>query len=136
MQRRGGACLTIAAELGACIIPVGDGFHLADNGPNWGCRLDIKFDFKNAPPPALPNQTHSLHGGWRWTKKGDKQTLTMDGHHASDAGQYLAACVFYEVLFGESVVGNKFAPPDLDPAYVRFLQETAHQAVVNSRAKK
>ena len=87
MQRRGGACLTIAAELGACIILVGDAFHLADNDPNWGYRLDIKFDFKNAPPPALPNQTHSLHGGWRWTKKGDKQTLPMDGHHASEAGR-------------------------------------------------
>ena len=139
---------TIAAELGVRIIPVGDAFHLADTDPWWGYRPDTKFDFKTAQWPALPDQTHSLHSGWRWSEQklsnrqdpaavGTRHKLSeMDGHHASDAGQYLAACVFYEVLFGESVVGNKFAPPDLDPAYVRFLQETAHQAVVNSRAKK
>ena len=122
---------TIAAELGMRLIPVGDAFHLADTDPQWGYKPDTKFDSKNAKSPALPDQAHSLHAGWRWTK--DK--LGMDGHHASDAGQYLGACVFYEVLFGESVVGNKFAPSGIDPAYVRFLQETAHRAVLNSRAK-
>jgi len=117
---------TIAAELGAHIIPVGDAFHMADTDPQWSYRPDTKFDFKNAKPPALPKQTHSLHMGWRWTKG----KLGMDGHHASVAGQYLGACVFYEVLFGESVVGNKFAPPGLDPAYAQFLQETAHRAIM------
>ena len=53
----------------------------------------------------------------------------MDGHHASVAGEYLGGCVFYEVLFGETVVGNTFIPPGLDAAYARFLQETAHKAV-------
>jgi hypothetical protein len=44
----------------------------------------------------------------------------------------LGACVFYEVLFGDTVVGNAFAPQELDQAYVKFLQETAHEAVVNA----
>ena len=53
----------------------------------------------------------------------------MDGHHANAAGEYLGACVFYEVLFGDCAVGNTFVPSNLDPAYAKFLQESAHQAV-------
>jgi hypothetical protein len=121
---------TIAAELGARIIPVGDAFDLADRDAKWGYRPDTKFVSKNAKFPALPDQTHSLHVGWQWRKgKDGKQTLGMDGHHANTAGEYLGACVWYEVLFGESVVGNRFVPKGLDAAYARFLRETAHKAV-------
>jgi len=118
---------TIAAELKARLIPVGDAFYLADNHAKWGYKPDKKFDFKKATPPSSPDQTHSLHTGWRWVTAKDKKALTMDGHHASVAGQYLAACVFYEALFAKNVVGNTFIPPDIDRAYARFLQETAHQ---------
>ena len=122
---------TIAAELGAPIIPVGDAFNLADSDPKWGYRPDTTFDAKTAQAPALPDQTHSLHAGWQWKKQKDgRQTLGIDGHHANSAGEYLGACVFYEVLFHESVVGNTFVPSGLEPAYARFLQETAHRAVV------
>lgn len=121
---------TVAKELGTKLIPVGDAFYLADTHPKWGYQVDKKFDFKNAAAPDLPAQAHSLHVGWRWTaSKEGKKTLAMDGHHASSAGQYLAACVFFEVLFAESVVGNSFLPPDIERDYARFLQETAHQAV-------
>ncbi len=123
---------TIAAELGAQRIPVGDAFDQADHDPQWGYRPDAKFEFGTAQPPALPDQTHSLHVGWRWTQPQDgPPKLSMDGHHANTAGEYLGACVFYEVLFGESVVGNGYVPPGLDPAYARFLQETAHGAVTH-----
>lgn len=122
----------IAAEFGARIIPTGDAFHLADTDAKWGFRVDAKpFDAKTAKEPALPDQTHSLHVGWRWAKSkdGKKIVLSMDGHHANLAGEYLGACVWYEVLFGDSPVGLAFIPKGLDAAYARFLQETAHQAV-------
>lgn len=123
---------TIAADLGARLIPVGEAFHLADTDAKWGYRPDTKFVSKDVRPPALPDQTHSLHVGWRWTKsKSGKETLSMDGHHANTAGEYLGACVWYEVLFGETVVGNRFVPKGLDSAYARFLRETAHKAVAN-----
>jgi len=131
------AYATIAAELGARRIPVGDAFYLADTDTKWGYRPDTKFDFKDAQPLALPDQTHSLHVGWRWAKDKDgKQTLGMDGHHASAAGEYLGACVFFEVLFNETMVGNPFVPTGLAPAYARFLQETAHEAVAKSRVRE
>jgi len=121
---------TIAAELGTQIIPVGDAFHLADTDPKWGYRPDTAFDFSNARRPALPDQTHSLHVGWRWHEENGKTVLAMDGHHAGLAGEYLAACVFYEMLFRESVVGNTFLPPILTLKDIRFLQETADRAVM------
>ena len=130
------AYTTIAAELGVRLIPVGDAFHLADTNLSWRYQPDRKFDFQTAQPPALPDQTHSLHAGWRWQKGEDgKQALRMDGHHAGTAGEYLGGCVWYEVLFGESVVGNGFVPSGLTSAEIRFLQETAHQAVLNARSR-
>ncbi|RBP44342.1 uncharacterized protein DUF4886 [Roseimicrobium gellanilyticum] len=134
---------TIAKELGASIIPSGDALYLADTDAKWGFTgVDAAFDPKKAKNPALPAQTHSLHVGWSWRKgKDGKTTLGMDGHHANMAGEYLGACVFYEVLFGESAVGNSFVPKGLDAEYAKFLQETAHKAVsaekerVKSRAE-
>ncbi len=122
----------IAAEFGARIIPTGDAFHLADTDPSWAYQTDTTFNPKAAKQPELPNQTHSLHVGWRWAKpkNGGKIALGMDGHHASMMGEYLGACVWYEVLFGETAVGNTFMPKGLGSTDARFLQETAHRAVI------
>ena len=119
----------IAAEFNASIIPTGDAFHLADTDAKWAYQTDTTFDPKTARQPALPNQAHSLHVGWQWKKKDGKTTLGMDGHHANMAGEYLSACVWYEVLFGESAVGNTFIPQGLDPKDARYLQEAAHRAI-------
>lgn len=120
---------TIAAELGVRLIPVGDAMFAADSHETWGFRPDPKFDPKTAQPPQLPEQKHSLHVGRKWSKntKGE-ETLSMDGHHASTAGCYLGACVWYEMLFRTTCVGNKFAA-GLDADYALFLQETAHAAL-------
>jgi hypothetical protein len=125
----------IARELGTGLIPVGDAFFLADTDPQWGYRVDAVFDFKSAQPPALPDQRCSLHVGWRWQKAKDcVMRLSMDGHHANTAGEYLGACVWYEVLFGESAVGNPFEAPGVEPGHAHFLQQTAHRAVTQSAA--
>lgn len=125
---------TIAAELRARILPVGDAFHLADTDPTWGYKPAPGADNVQLAYPELPDQHHSLHVGWRWGKdKEGKPLLQMDGHHAGVAGEYLGACVFYEILFGQPVVGNKFLPKGLDEAYAKFLQQTAHQAVAAKR---
>jgi hypothetical protein len=125
---------TIAIELDAELIPVGDAFHLADSDDKWGFRTDAQFDSAAARYPKLPKQTHSLHVGWQWKKQADgRPALKMDGHHANMAGEYLGACVFYEVLFDESPVGNRFVPAGLDHDYGLFLQQTAHRAVTELR---
>jgi hypothetical protein len=125
----------IARELGVRIIPTGDAFHVVSANPRWAYVKDPKaFDPKAAKDGQLPNQRHSLHVGWRWnTAKGGAKKLTMDGHHANMAGEYLGSCVFYEVVFGESAVGNSFVPAGLDPEFAAFLQSAAHTAVVNQQ---
>jgi hypothetical protein len=127
---------TIAKELRVRRIPVGDAFHLANNDPQWGFRPETNFNSKSAKPPELPDQTHSLNMGWQWKKQKDGGLmLGMDGHHANIAGEYLGACVWYEVLFSRSAVGSGFIPRGLDATYAKFLQQTAHRAVTQARDK-
>jgi hypothetical protein len=125
---------SIGKELGATLIPVGDAFHLANRDPHWGYRAPAApFDAKAAKQGELPEQTHSLNVGWSWKKgKNGKIALGMDGHHANAAGEYLGACVWYEVIFGKSVEGNAFVPNGLDPEYAKFLRQTAHRAVAKA----
>jgi len=124
------AYAAIAKELKVQIIPVGNAFHLADSDAQWGYKPDSGFDIKNAKSPDSPDQKHSLHIGWSWKKqKDDSMKLGMDGHHASLAGEYLGACVWYEVLFKDSIVGNVFIPKGLAAEDAKFLQQTAHRAV-------
>jgi hypothetical protein len=132
------AYATIAKQLGVRRFPVGDAFHLANNDPKWGFKKSDKpFDSKKAKPGELPDQTHSLNVGWAWKKQKDgKTTLGMDGHHASTAGEYLGACVWYETMFGRSAEGNTFVPKGLDADYAKFLQATAHRAVTNLDSSK
>lgn len=135
-QALASAYRTIASELGSRLIPVGDAFHMADTHPERGYKPDTAFDFKAAQPPALPNQAHSIHAGWRWQKQpSGAPKLQLDGHHAGVAGEYLGACVFFEVLYGQTAVGNPFVPAGVAPEDARFLQQTAHQAVLNTQAK-
>ena len=128
-----GAYAAIAKELGVRRLPVGDAFHLANNDPQRGFHAPATpFDSKRAKPGELPDQTHSLNVGWNWKKQPDAtMKLGMDGHHASMAGEYLGACVWYEVIFGKSVETNSFVPGGLDAGYAKFLRATAHQAAKN-----
>lgn len=127
---------TLADELDLEIIPSGNAMFLADTNPKWGYKPDLAFDFKTAVHPALPDQSHSLHVGWTWRKLTDdaEPTLKMDGHHANRTGEYLIGCVWFEKLFGESVVDNPFVPEGIDPDYARFLRQTAHRAVADLMA--
>lgn len=124
---------TLARDLDLRIIPVGDAFHRADTDPTRGFRPDTTFEPNAAMPPALPDQTHSLHVGWRWVEKDGSPQLQMDGHHANAAGEYLGACVFYEVVFDEDVTANTFVPNGLDAEYAAFLRQTAHATVAATR---
>ena len=57
-----------------------------------------------------------------------------DYYHDGDigGGQYLTACTWFEVLFGQSCIGNSWRPPyAISEEKITALQEAAHQAVAN-----
>ena len=118
---------SIATELGCRLLPVGDAFENARRDPDWrDVALDAQFNPKTATPPGLPHETHSLHRGYTWTAA---KKLKFDGHHANTAGEYLGAAVWYECMYGHSVVGNTFVPPGLKAGDVAILQRISHQTV-------
>lgn len=131
-----GAYRTIARELGLRVIPVGDAFAAARRHPDWQFRRDPDFDYASPVYPNLPKEGPDLCRGWTWTPPagGRPAKRSCDTHHAGVAGEYLGTAVFYEVLFGERVVGDAFVPGGLSAAAVRTLQEIAHETVADRRA--
>lgn len=121
----------LGAELGCRLLPVGTAFENARLGDRWPDRFpDPDFDRTKAKPPALPDQRWSLHVGYRWSKNdAGEPSLRYDGHHANVAGEYLGSAVWYEVLTGCNVLGNRFVPDGLDAPRVALLQQIAHQTV-------
>ncbi len=124
----------IAGELGVRIIPVGDAFHAVRTSPAWQRDFSkLSFDSEAARYPELPDQTHSLCRGWVW-QRGEQEgewKPGLDTHHANAAGCYLGAAVFYESLFGKSVVDNAFVPDGIDPQDAQFLRRMAHETVAD-----
>lgn len=121
---------SLAEKQNLRILPSGDAMYRADIDKDRGYRVDSDFDFQNAAWPDLPDQSHSLHVGWRWrNQKNGTRELAIDGHHASSAGKYLLGCVWYETFFHESVIANSYVPKGMDPNYAEFLQQTAHKTV-------
>ena len=73
--------------------------------------------------------------GEAWRKsianKPNLQLYNADESHPALEGSYLAACVFYEVLFRKSIVGNTYTA-GLTATNVAFLQQIAHSVVNDS----
>jgi len=116
----------IATELGLRVIPTGDAMWRVDSDATWGFRRDPIFDPKTAAHPALPDQTHSLHVGYRWSAE---KKLNKDANHANAAGEYLGALVWYGFLFNESPEKLAYVAPGVDAAFAAHLRKVAWQIV-------
>lgn len=132
----------IAAELGIRMLPSGDAIYAVDTDQEWGYKPDASVDVKTLAHPKLPDQTNSLHTGYRWSKEKGKEKdesapykLGMDGHHANSAGEYLAGCIWFEVMYGQSVVDNKYEPKGIDPKFAQHLRQVAHDTVAKRAAQ-
>lgn len=56
-------------------------------------------------------------------------TMNRDGYHLNlHYGRYTAACTWFEALFGKSVLGNSYTPPQVTPLQKRIAQQAAHEA--------
>lgn len=91
----------IAENEDICIVPSGDAWQIARENALVGQNLCQR-----------ENGSDRYHDG------------TVGG------GQYLNACVWYEVLFGKSCIGNTWRPDyELSEEKIAILQEAAHKAV-------
>jgi hypothetical protein len=132
-ERSRAAYRQIAGDLRVRVIPVGDAFWRVDSDPKWSFKPDANYDFKNPMFPALPDQSTSLHVGYRWSA--DKK-LGKDANHANVAGQYLGGLVRYGCLFRESTENLAFVPSGLSPEFAAQLRKVASQVVQDSPAGK
>ena len=124
----------MAAEMGLRLIPCGDAFESARQDPAWGRFVqDQSFDRETAVYPKLPEaEKNSLHLSywWKTTDTDDGKPMLMDDRfHANTKGKYLLGCVWFEFLFGESVVGNSFVPDGVSANEAAVLQRIAHRVV-------
>ena len=82
------------------------------------------------------NGVDQIPGGQAWAiarKTVGDDLCKSDLYHDGDVGggQYLNACIWFEVLTGKSCIGNTWRPDTyrLDEAKIVGLQQAAHQAV-------
>jgi hypothetical protein len=126
------AYATIAKEIAADgILPVGTAFHRASLDPRWSFETEANVAPEKFKYPDLPSESHALSTGWHWNTREKPPKLVFDGKHATTAGKYLAALVWYEKLFGK-IQGNAFVPKGLSTEDAAFLQEIAHKVAESS----
>lgn len=75
------------------------------------------------------NSIDAIQNG-RTTFLGD--TFCSDGWHLNTTyGRYTAACLWYEVISGQSVVGNTYHPVSISDNVAYACQRSAHEAATN-----
>ena len=95
----------IAKETGVRIMPTGDAWEIARKNELIGTDMCKRLSINN-----------------------DEGDYYHDGDIGG--GQYLNACVWYEVLFAKSCVGNTWRPDyELSEEKIAILQAAAHEAV-------
>jgi len=75
----------------------------------------------------IPSGTAIQNG--RTSYLGD--SFCRDGYHLEmNYGRYTAACTWYEMLTGKSVLDNAFFPVNLTPEAIKVARQAAHDAVL------
>ena len=120
----------VCAEYGFQRIPLGDAWVLVRHDPLFFEKGEGEF-------PVRSLHTRIMHAG---AHKGE--IINSDPSHDGDVGggQYLNACVWFEMLTKKSVVGNPFRPfyvykgldMTLSEEKIALLQNAAHKAVLTA----
>ncbi len=128
-EKIGQAFADLSKKLGgAPIIPAGDAIWAAyQEEPVKFVTPDPEFDYEHPVHPKLPNQTGSLHNGYRWSKdkKTEEWTLAFDASHLNVRGRYLVGCLFYAFLFKQDISDLTWAPKGIAAEDAAFLRGIA-----------
>lgn len=129
------AYAALAARYEAPIIPNGAAFQLARARPEWRfSRADTAFDFSHPEKGALPEESGGLNLGWSIGKDSRTGVLkySLDAKHANREGRYLAACVFYQSLWGD-LAKVAWHPSEISSRLAAKLRECAIEAVAEAK---
>ncbi len=118
-------------------LPSGLAVQFANRSDDWRYRPDPDFDYSAPLHRKLPVE-QSIYAGPSWARKSKadaegKRKVTLDASHLNDAGKYLTACVWYEMLFNDSVLNVDFTPKSLTSEQTASLRKIAHEAVAAYR---
>ena len=127
-QVQQGVAAAVAEKYGLKVAPTGDALEKIRD-----------LELFNTPVEGVPIQEVTP-----FTRVANNK-LVDDGIHDGDmgGGQYLNACVWFEVLTGQSCVGNTFRPQytygvydcSLSEEKIQILQNAAHEAVAEAANK-
>lgn len=122
----------VCKDFGFVCVPMGDAWQAVRHDP-------LFYEAGNGEYPARTLHTRVLTASFKSYPSLCLHDLSHDGDIGG--GQYLNACVWFECLTGQSVVGNPFRmsyyhePTDtnyaLTEAQIEKLQAAAHDAVKN-----
>ena len=81
-----------------------------------GKRAPVGIGFDHVYDDTTPPVTHT-------------QLYSGDGSHPTIHGSYLAACIFYEIIFEQTCVGNTYLPSGVSQVQADYLQGVAKHVV-------
>ncbi len=133
-EKLSAAYAKVAKELDCRVIPTGFAVDLARKAQPVKDLPPDPETLRNLKRPALPDQTWTLVRGYYWRKDGKGEwRLTLDPSHLSQRGEYLQACVWYGLLFGQPVSRVTFVPKGMTAEDAAFLRGIAQKALDDFR---
>lgn len=118
---------------GLGILPAGNAVHRASQLPQWQHRRDPNFNY-DSPAEEVNPEEGGLYEPYKWrtnSRTGGKPGFYLDGFHLNTAGDYLAACVWYEILYNDSVLKVNYKPRELTQEQAAQLRQIAHDVVAD-----
>ena len=108
------------------VIPTGDAVQLFRKYTPVKYRKPEGMTFEY---PNLPSREGDVVGSASWSKEEKDRKMKVDPIHLNPDGEYLQACVWFSILYGEPVDRITWAPKDMKPDFAALLRKCAKEAV-------
>lgn len=119
---------------GLGFLPSGNAVYAATQTPEWSYSPDPDYNYDDPNPTEGPKEKGLYPGNVLRKDKNGKLRKVLDASHMNPAGRYLTGCVWYEILFNDSVLDVNYTPKGLTPEQTAQLRRIAHETVAAYRA--
>lgn len=116
----------VANRLQVEVVPTGAAFWEVSADPKWAFVRDQSIDPDKFVYPKVTNEPTSLHYGYTWGADGK---IAVDYNHASTAGCYLGALVWYGFSFNDDVTTVSYRPDAVSEEFAERLKIAAKKAL-------